>query len=54
MPPVEEGALPPEAGNERPEELVDIVLVGAVDAFAVIWTSAGGVLGDDAELGEAS
>ena len=50
----EERALPLEGGKERLEELVDVLVVCAVDAFAVVGTRAGGVLADGAELGQAT
>lgn len=43
-----------ERGNECPEELVDVLLIGAVDALAVVRPSAGSVLADHAELDEAA
>jgi hypothetical protein len=39
---------------ERGEEVVDVLLVRAVYAFAVVGPAAGDVLGDDAELDKAS
>jgi hypothetical protein len=48
-----ERALPLEAGDQDVEELVDVLPIGAVDAFAVVGTGAGGVLGNGA-VGEAA
>jgi hypothetical protein len=46
--------LPPEACNQRAEELVDVLLADSEDAFAVIGSGAGGVLSDGVEIDEAA
>jgi hypothetical protein len=46
--------LPPEARNQRVEELVDVLLADSVYAFAVIGSGARGVLGDGVEIDEAA